>query len=108
MVYGVRKATDDERYSVGDYCRDSYDWDYNNDISSFYTDGPISLGGTCTIGINYDNLDDMSEQEQNDYLKSLVKNYCGDNTILVCGNFVDWGNDDGEVIISDAKVLKVL
>lgn len=31
---GFRKPTDDESYNIGDQCRNSYDWDYEYDLSS--------------------------------------------------------------------------
>lgn len=40
---GIRHLADDEHYNVGDYCRNSYDWDYEHDCSTYETDEPQEL-----------------------------------------------------------------
>lgn len=34
--------------------------------------------------------------------------YCGGHVALVCGNSAEYGEDDGELIIRDAEVVKVI
>lgn len=106
---GVRTLTPDEKYAVGDTCRDSYDWDSEWDRSTYETDNPISLGGTCSIGINWDrDWDDQDELETalNDALK-MSDAYEGNRKVIIGGKSQSGGNDPGESIISDAEVLAV-
>lgn len=48
---GIRHLADDEHYNVGDYCRNSYDWDYELDRSTYDTEEPQELPGTCAYNI---------------------------------------------------------
>ncbi len=106
---GVRTLTPDEKYVVGDTCRDSYDWDSEWDRSTYETDNPISLGGACTIGIkwdrDWDSPDDL-ESALNDALR-MSDAYEGNRKVIVGGKSQRGGDDPGEQIISDAEVLAV-
>ena len=106
---GVRTLTPDEKYAVGDTCRDSYDWDPEWDRSTYDTDNPISLGGTCSIGIKWDRAwDDQDELETalNDAMK-MSDAYEGERKVIIGGKSQRGGNDPVESIISDAEVLAV-
>jgi len=61
---GIRSLTPDEQYSVGDYARQSYEWDADSDCSAYYTTGETA-GGTCCVlahTCNY-SLDDPDDAE---------------------------------------------
>ena len=102
---GVRVCTEDENYQVGDTCRDSFDWDYENDVSTYNTDNPISLGGACAVEIIIE--DDMSDKEIMELIKSKTYNYGGGTKVLIGGHESEYGSDESEIIIVDAEVLKV-
>ena len=101
---GIRVCTDDESYKIGETCRNSYDWDYENDCSSYNTD-PAELDGTCAIKID---AEDMTIEEVVSLAKSMDVNYCGDQVILIGGYEMEYGADENEVIIKDAVVLATL
>ena len=65
---GFRKPTDDESYNIGDQCRNSYDWDYEYDLSSYNTENPIELDGTCATGTY---IEDDEDAEMNKLLYSV-------------------------------------
>lgn len=101
---GIRSLAKDEHYDLGDTLRESYDWDLENDISSYYTENPRTLGGTSARDARIDTLwdDDLEIAEKLD--EAVESNYEGEK-VLVGGDFYEWGYDDREVIISGAKVL---
>jgi hypothetical protein len=100
-MLGLRKICEDENYKIGDYCRHSYDWDFEYDCSKYYTDKENGdIGGTCTIYA--EDLEDAHDEIEK------LSVYLGDTIIIVDGDFVDWGDDDGEVILANAKVIKIL
>lgn len=104
---GIRWTTDDEKYTIGDTCRNSYDWDYDNDISSFFTENQVELNGTCAINtgieIDYDSVDEIKEK-----IESIINNYsyCGD-IVIIGGNSKEYGADDNEIIIKNAVVIDI-
>ena len=104
---GIRTLTDDENYKVGDTCRNSYDWDYENDTSSFNTD-PIELPGTCSVLVLFDDLDEMTDEEIISKLNKISCNYVGEQAILIGGNAAEYGADENEIIIEDAEVIMIL
>lgn len=102
---GIRHLAKDESYSIGDYCRNSYDWDYEYDRSAYDTDDPIDLGGTCAYNTKIEPAyDDMQEIEEKLEKAMLEANYIG-TPVLIAGNRATCGNDDGELIIVDAVVI---
>lgn len=105
---GVRWTTDDENYKIGDICRDSYDWDYDKDVSSFDTETPIELNGTCAINTEIDLYFDESD-EVKAKIEAAIKNhnYCGD-IIIIGGNSMEHGADENEIIIEDAVVIDIV
>lgn len=107
---GVRTLTPDENYKPGDICRDSYDWDFEQDRSSYETDNPVSLGGACSIEIKSNPHID-SHQEIESALTEAVQAsgaYSGDRKVIIGGDRQTYGNDPGESIIEHAEVLAVL
>lgn len=49
--YGIRGLCFDEEYAVGDSPRESYDWDHENDISTYATDGRTLGAARVECGI---------------------------------------------------------
>lgn len=104
QFFGIRHLADDEDYKIGDIARNSYDWDYENDISSYHTD-PIELDGTCAyntqIESDFDELEEIVEK-----LNKSIKNatYSGKIAVLGC-NYIEYGADENEIIMEDAEVL---
>ena len=108
-VIGIRTITDDENYNVGDICRNSYDWDFENDCSTYNTDNPVQLNGTCAIEIFVDcDIEDMTEEEIINEINNAECNYAGSKKILIGGNSSSYGDDENEVIIRDAEVIAIL
>jgi len=105
---GIRGCTDDENYSIGDTCRNSYDWDYENDISSFETENPIELGGTCAVNTGID-IDWDEDYEIEEKINAIVENFNYYGKIVIIGSMnVTYGADDNEIIMENAKVIKIL
>lgn len=105
-VIGIRHITSDESYKVGDYARNSYDWDIENDVSSYETD-PKELDGTSAYFTDIDTLDDEEEVEKKLLIALEESKVYSGAAILLGGDRYDWGNDDNEIIIEDAEVLYI-
>ncbi len=105
---GVRTPTPDENYAVGDTARESYDWDFENDQSTYETDGR-TLGGTSAVDIVRYRFQDSPEEVEAALLSALdaSKNYVGDRKVIIGGERQRYGDDPGETIIENAKVLAV-
>lgn len=105
---GIRGLTRDEKYQVGDICRNSYDWDYENDCSTFATENPIELNGTCAVDSCID-IDFDTDEEIVTKLDKVLKNfnYCGCK-VIIGGLNSEYGADENEIIIQDAVVLQSL
>ena len=108
LKLGIRISADDENYSVNDTCRYSYDWDFDTDCSTYGTDNPIKVNGTCAVSVEIEDLEDKTDKEIMNELSKISHNYCGEQTILIGGYESEYGNDENEVIILDATVLMVL
>ncbi|WP_019536546.1 hypothetical protein [Paenibacillus ginsengihumi] len=112
-IAGVRSLCDDEQYEVGDECRPSYEWDLENDCSTYYTTGELA-GGTCAtiVDTSYFETDD-SVAELAARLQEVAKTnqaYGGKRQAIIVGHRV---NNDGlfdpdEVRIVDATVLAII
>lgn len=104
---GIRGLTRDENYKIGDICRPSYQWDYENDISTYDTENPETLSGTCATNIGIDTFfDDDAEilEKINNTMRNF--NYMG-KMALIAGNDYEYGADENEIIIEDAKVIHI-
>ena len=104
-VYGVR-GDDGIVYSVGDICERSRQWwqddpgeeaglEYNEDMQCW--DGG-ELPGTCALEVDAENVAEMIEPA----------GLYGEHITLIAGNIYEGGNDIGEIIIEDARVLAVI
>lgn len=106
---GIRHLADDEHYNVGDYCRNSYDWNYEFDCSTYETEEPQELPGTCAYNTRIHSGWDDSEEIKSKLEKALnaSKVYYGD-IVIIGGDRVTYGNDEGEIIIEDAVVIATI
>lgn len=103
-VLGLRAIRPDEKYQVGDYARNSYDWDAENDCSS-----EEELNGTCSISFDVSWLEGAADLiNRIEETISEVRKYYGDGIVLLGGWASSDGTDSGEQVIENAKVLAVL
>lgn len=106
---GIRHLTEDEHYSIGDICRDSYDWDCDMDCSAYDTDEPISLGGTCAYNTRIQAGWDEKEEIIEKLTRAIRESSCYyGQTVIIAEDKAEYGNDEGEIIISDAIVIEIL
>lgn len=103
---GIRHLSNDEAYKVGDFCRNSYDWDYENDCSSYDSESPEELPGTCVYDTRIDSNWDDDEEIEEKILKAISESsfYSG-KIAVIAGNYAEYGNDPEEIIIRDAEVI---
>ena len=103
---GIRHLAEDENYTVGDFCRNSYDWDYENDRSSYESDEPIELPGTCAYNTRIESGWDEDEEIESKIRKSVSESACYSGKIaVIAGNSAEYGNDPEEIIIENAEVI---
>ena len=101
-VFGIR--TDDASMNIGDACRLSHEWDYEN---GWEAEG--YMDGTCATGIGYLWFD--GEQDDIDEINKALeiqKDYQGAHQYVVMGSGYEYGNDPAEIVMTDAKVIAVL
>jgi hypothetical protein len=90
---------DDNKYKIGNVIPCSHDWDYENDIRS-----EELLDGTCAVGIwNIEEESEVIEKAQ-----EHVGDYAEDYIYLVTGESYEYGADDGEIIITECRVIGVI
>lgn len=111
--FGLR--ADDMEYRIGDICNNSHqlfqDPDFDAEGELIYpaiedTESPYygfydagELDGTCAV--KFDPDDESSIRAAID----TVKMYSGNNLYIIAGDSMEYGNDDGEIIIRDAEVV---
>lgn len=104
---GVRTLCDDEHYNVGDDCRESYEWDTENDCSSYETTGELA-GGTCATAIDTScgDADELAAAIES----AVHENAChrGDQIVIVGTPNNDGYFDQDEIRLVDAIVVAVL
>ena len=114
--FGLR--ADDMEYEAGDFCNNSHqlfqdpEYDENGDLIFPFIDDPESpycgfydageLVGTCAI-----KLDPENGKSFQDALET-VKMYSGKHLYIIAGDRMEYGHDDGEIIIRDAVVLGII
>lgn len=111
-IIGIRALCDDEQYEVGDKCRESYEWDIENDCSTYDTTGE-KANGTCAthVDTNYfkteNHVIELAERIRTIQEKNRVY---GKNQVVIAGERVnnDGYFDEGEIRIVNAYVLEVL
>lgn len=100
--FGIRG--DDVKFEVGEELEPSYDWNHEYDIPS-----TEKLSGTCSTGIDYLWYD--GEQEDLDTIEKAIKlneTYPYNYRTVIAGESAEYGEDEGELIISGAKVIYVI
>lgn len=103
-IYGVR--TDSKEYEVGDWCEKSLDTYDNEDHGE--------LSGTSATGFGFLYFDGEQEDIE-EVKKSLDFNWNYYNTkngakyqYIIGGDEYEYGDDDHEIIIKNAKVICVI
>jgi hypothetical protein len=109
----LRATCPDEQYSVDDECRESFEWDLDNDCSSYHTTGETA-GGTCGFAIDTD-VDSPEElvtkiEEALIAFNKIGYGYVGGQTILIAGRSTnsDYQMDNNEIRIRGAWVQAIL
>lgn len=103
--YGIR-VDSCNKYNVEDICENSHQWwqDDPEDGSEYNEDNHLwdggELNGTCCLKVESESIEEI--------IKTAEKAYFGDNITLIAGDYAEGGNDSGEIIIEDAKVLYVI
>ncbi len=112
--YGIR-VDEGICYNIGDTANNSRqlfqdpDFDEDGELIYPYIEDGVNKGlydageldGTCTIG--FDAEDDTSIAKA----MERISVYFGDYIHILGGDYAKGGNDDGELIISDAEVLGI-
>ena len=80
---GVR--VQEQEFELGTIEHLSHVWDNGDDTG-------VELDGICVCS-----LDSLG-----------ANNYFGNHVAIICGNEAEYGEDDGELIIRDAEVVKVI
>ena len=109
-VVAIRHLAEDEDYKVGDICRNSYDWNWEYDHSTYYDEEQIELSGTCGYNISgFDCLDEEEIEEATRIFEKALKESTlyGGKAIVIAGDRYQYGSDENEVVIEDAVVIAV-
>ena len=109
--FGIRNITRElDKLNVGDACPNSYDWDIENDCSTYCTTGE-TLNGASAIHVNTDPVwdDDNEMQEALETAIEQAKNYYDGVLYLIASkeNY-DWGSDENEIVLEDATVIAIV
>lgn len=105
-IIAIRRCSPDERYEVGDICRNSYEWNYELEVSSYDTEDPVEMEGTCGY-----NVSEILNMDDNEKIRSAIMKAIDDtpiydgNAIIIAGNSYIYGNDENEIIIKNAEVI---
>ena len=101
---GIRAVPTEQegKYKIGDILPESYDWDHEKDISTYYTTGETLGGSSCLfVKIKDGEPLDISIQKA---LQGTYE-YEGKDIFIVGGKFVNEGEDINEVIIGNATTI---
>lgn len=107
---GIR--TDERLLNVGDELGSSRDWaaeDAAREIN--FEEVEIYCDGTCATGFGYLWFDEDSKEDDLKTIEKAIllnKSYPGEHMYLIAGDGSEYGNDDAEVILSNAVVIAVL
>ena len=86
-------------------------WDYEF-VGVRVQEQEFELGTIEHLSHVWDNGDDTGVELDGICVCSLdrlgANNYFGNHVAIICGNDVEYGEDDGEIIIRDAEVVKVI
>lgn len=111
--FGLR--ADNKKYNIGEICENSHqlfqdpDFDENGDLIFPYisnTESPYygyydagELDGTCAVGFNPEDENSIKNAVES------VRMYDGKNIYIIAGYDIEYGNDEGEIIITEAEVI---
>lgn len=110
--FGVRNITRElDKLSVGDTCPNSYDWDVENDCSTYCTTGE-TLDGASAIHVNADPFCD-GDEEISEAIESAAKQAAayddeGELVLIASKDGSDWGFDKNEIVLENAIVIAVV
>ena len=86
-------------------------WDYEF-VGVRVQEQDFELGAIEHLSHVWDNGDDTGVELEGICVCKLdclgVNQYYGDHVAIICGNEAEYGEDDGELIIRDAEVVKVI
>lgn len=104
--FGIRHLADDENYNVGDEVRNSYDWNYELDHSTYEDDEPVELYGACAYDVNIDSINDTDDEIIKQLKKALEESKCYyGKAVLLGSSWSEYGQDANEIIMQNAEVL---
>ena len=104
--FGIRHLSNDENYGIGDEVRNSYDWNYELDHSTYEDEEPVELDGSCAYELDIDSINDTDEEIQNKLNIVLEESKCYfGNVVLLGSDWASYGNDENEIIMKYAQVL---
>ena len=109
-VVAIRHCTEDEEYNVGDVCRNSFDWNYELDHSTYEDEEQVELNGTCGLHVRgFENFDEEEVEEAIELFNKAMEraNVYRGQVVVIAGNHFEYGNDEREVIIEDAEVIAI-
>ena len=104
--YFALRMADAENLNVGDELRPSRVWDDGNVVVDEDGD-PVLLNGTCGMGIRTSWDGSIDEIALNAAIRA-IQIYYGDQLLLIGGDYMQGGEDAGEVIIRNAKVVAII
>jgi hypothetical protein len=101
---GIRAVPTEQegKYGIGDILPESYDWDFENDTSTYNTTGE-TLGGSSALWVRIEDGETLEEAIQR-ALEGTYE-YEGKDIFIVGGKYVEEGNDTNEVVIEDATAI---
>lgn len=110
--FGIRNITRElGKLNVGDACPNSYDWDIENDCSTYCTTGE-TLNGASAVHVNAD-LPFCEDEEIVEAIETAVNqavNYDdnGELVLISSKDGYDWGSDENEIVLEDATVIAIV
>ena len=110
--FGIRNITRElDKLNVGDACPNSYDWDIENDCSTYCTTGE-TLNGASAVHVNAD-LPFCEDEEIVEAIETAVNqavNYDdnGELVLISSKDGYDWGSDENEIVLEDATVIAIV
>ena len=108
-VVAIRHCCPDEEYKIGDICRNSFEWNEEYECSSYDTEEPEEMDGTCGYAM-FDLVDADDSEEAKEIIERAVEEssiYDGSNIVIIGGDSYSYGNDENEVIIEEAEVIAI-
>lgn len=111
-LLGVRNLCEDEQYKVGDDCRQSYEWDFEHDCSTYDLDGENGkkANGTCAthIPLETENVEELAQVIADKVEEN--KMYMNERQALISGYGVnnDSALDTNEIRLTEAFVIAII